>query len=318
MPKSRLAKRKDETARVRIAYDGEAVRAGSMDVLELAPALLAFAELLKMANASANGDQASVSVRVESRFRKSSFGIDLNVVQTLANTLVINVDMATALEVAKFVIGSGGVVGLIQLLRKLRGKKPIAEVPRPDGQMELQYLGDGAGATAQTLVINKNVYNLYGAFDARVAVERTLRPLEDEGIDTFKIIHGVDAVESIGRKEVPYFRAPDGPIGIVEEIADSTYEAGFRVIKPSFEEGLRWTLSDGRRRYGVDIEDREFLARVDRGEPFGKGDVLKVKVQQKSTRSADGELKTVMRVLKVLEHRPAARQTKLQFEPPKT
>lgn len=66
-------------ARVSIAYDGEAVRDGSMDVQQLAPALLAVSDLFKAANKATNGEQAALSVRVQAEFGKGSFIIDLAV-----------------------------------------------------------------------------------------------------------------------------------------------------------------------------------------------------------------------------------------------
>ena len=98
-----------------IAYDGEAVRAGSMDVRDLAPALLAVGDLVSQANVILNGDRATASVRVESDFKRSSFEISLLLHQSLidqarglfkhtvvdADTLVIEICIKNAMVSAK-------------------------------------------------------------------------------------------------------------------------------------------------------------------------------------------------------------------------
>lgn len=50
-------------ARFQLAYDGPSLRRGTMNVNELAPALLATADLLQEANHRLNGDKATVSVK---------------------------------------------------------------------------------------------------------------------------------------------------------------------------------------------------------------------------------------------------------------
>jgi hypothetical protein len=66
-----------------IAYDGEALRAGSMDVRELAPALLAIGDLLQQANRVLNDDKASLAVKVRSDFTRGSFELSFEMIQAL-------------------------------------------------------------------------------------------------------------------------------------------------------------------------------------------------------------------------------------------
>jgi hypothetical protein len=49
-------------ARFQLSYDGPALRSGAMDVNELAPALLATADLFREANKQLNGDRAEVAL----------------------------------------------------------------------------------------------------------------------------------------------------------------------------------------------------------------------------------------------------------------
>ena len=69
--------------RFTLAYDGEALKNGLMDVRELAPALLAAGELIQNSNRLLNGDRTQVSLQVKGDFRRGSFNIDLILNQNL-------------------------------------------------------------------------------------------------------------------------------------------------------------------------------------------------------------------------------------------
>ena len=60
-----------------IRYDGPALSDRSMDVAELAPALLALSDLLKIANTYANGDRAGVKVKVNADLEQHCFELNL-------------------------------------------------------------------------------------------------------------------------------------------------------------------------------------------------------------------------------------------------
>ena len=70
-------------SRFRITYDGPALESSEMDVRELAPALLAFGDLLDASTRALCGDQVRPRVNVRGSFKTGSFGIDF----TLANAV---------------------------------------------------------------------------------------------------------------------------------------------------------------------------------------------------------------------------------------
>jgi hypothetical protein len=63
-----------------------ALQSGTMDVRELAPALLAVADLCERANTLVNGDTTSIVVNVRADFRRGSFQVHFDLVQ--ASTIV--------------------------------------------------------------------------------------------------------------------------------------------------------------------------------------------------------------------------------------
>ena len=84
---------------VTIRYDGPVLSGHSIAVDDLAPALLAIAEMCKLANKEFNGDRATVKVFVNADLEQNCFELRLELVQTLishAKALIQNEDVATA------------------------------------------------------------------------------------------------------------------------------------------------------------------------------------------------------------------------------
>src|SRR3990167_1486827 len=71
------------TASFEIAFDGEALQGHSMDVQQLAPALLALGDLIREANTQLNGDRSKVRVLVQSDFEHKCFNVSLDIIQTV-------------------------------------------------------------------------------------------------------------------------------------------------------------------------------------------------------------------------------------------
>jgi len=63
-------------ATFQIIYDGPALENSTMDVKDLAPALLALGEAIEQANFSTNHQKASVVLNVRASFKTGCFGIE--------------------------------------------------------------------------------------------------------------------------------------------------------------------------------------------------------------------------------------------------
>jgi hypothetical protein len=123
-------------------------------------------------------------------------------------------------------------------------------------------------------------------------------PLETEGFEVFEARDGDAVAVRVSREETEYF-------ALGEEAEDllfnSESEALLEIVKPSFQSGLKWTVSDGRARFFVNIKDDAFLHRIQEREiSFTKGDVLKVRLVTRNWRD-QGSLKSRNTVIKVLE-----------------
>ena len=78
-------------AELHVVYDGDAVRSGSMDVKELAPALLSIGALCEEANRTLNGDRAQITVNVRAGFERGSFEVTLEILQTCATSCWVTI-----------------------------------------------------------------------------------------------------------------------------------------------------------------------------------------------------------------------------------
>lgn len=98
-----------------VIYDGPALAGSLIDVRDLAPALLAFGDVIEQANATINDGQAKVTLKVSASFKSGCFGIDFAVVQGLldqALDLFKGTPIASAKELTDYLgffkdVGSG-------------------------------------------------------------------------------------------------------------------------------------------------------------------------------------------------------------------
>ena len=96
-----------------------------------------------------------------------------------------------------------------------------------------------------------------------------------------------------------------------EEIEDETRKMTLQIISLSFKEDNKWRLTDGAEPFTADIEDVDFLNKIANDEiSFGKNDYLICEVRERQSMTSKG-LKKERTVMKVIEHKPAARQLRL-------
>ena len=86
-----------------IRYDGPALAEHSMDVSDLAPALLGLSEIAKIANQKINGEQSSVKVFISVDTEQKCFQFNIEIAQTLlqqVSLILHNEHVATAKDIA--------------------------------------------------------------------------------------------------------------------------------------------------------------------------------------------------------------------------
>lgn len=275
-----------------------------MDVRDLAPALLAIGALLDAANETLGGNPKAVSVHVRA-LEAGSFSVDLELVENLYRrgiALLTGQEVDGALKLKELVLF--GAVGLVWLVRRLRGGRPD-QIERLEGGVT-RLTKDG-----ESFDVPMEVLRLYQSVPVRSALQDVVAtPLARDGIDTLVIADRLNRLV-IEAAEAGYFRLPTMPD---QTLADDLVDRSFSIISLAFKEDNKWRLYDGQNQIAATINDQEFLAGFERNDiRFAKGDILVCSVRFIQRQTAKG-LVGEYTIERVKEHREAPRQIALGFE----
>ncbi|MDH5669340.1 MAG: hypothetical protein OEY86_15145 [Nitrospira sp.] len=288
-----------------LAYEGSAVDQGTMDVYQLAPALIALGDLFKESNAILNKGKATVGIRVTEHIKRGSFELTFVIDQTLidttgnlfSNTIRNPQDLAILLGVFTETGGLSVSHGLIQFLKLLKGEKPSKD---DKGRVTVNVTGDG-----NTVIINPDVTQLYESGKMRRAIDSVTAPVNTPGVDRI-CFSGVDngEIQKIEKNERPYFMAPaasEEPATTSPGIASNIAERDLELVSPVFKKSNKWRFTDGNATFHALMADQDFLAQVhSRVRRFAEGDILRVSLQIDTTKTQEG-LKTQYTIIKVLD-----------------
>lgn len=338
-------------ATIQLAYDGEALRSGSMDVRDLAPALLAVGVLCERSSDVLNQGRGKVSVKVRSDFKTGSFELSIDITQHLidaAKFLFTHKDQVTTAKDLLQIIGLTGAgvgataVSLFKLIKWIKGRRATKTTFLESGQVRIyidnsvhvdnsvridnsiridtsgsvdspvsigQADDKGSDRTEsgpdnppqiEVIDVSPEVVALYNDQEVRRAALGVIKPLEQEGIDTLEVRQESTVVEIVKKEDLPAFVSLS-PVVAPEPILQSERKAALIVVKPSFEDDLKWMFSDGEARFNAAMRDEVFLDRLaNRYVYFTKGDVLVVRLRSTTYRTLTG-IRTDHEILEVLD-----------------
>jgi hypothetical protein len=276
-------------ATVVIGYDGEALRDGTMNVRDLAPALIAFGELVQAANSALNGSDVRVVVNIRA-FRAGSMN---TLLQTLVETTTpLFQARADARDILDWIGVGNDVTGLslLGLIRFLAGRR-LTRTPEPtqtdtpEPPPPTTATAEGGGITFYVngdinapVTIQPQVDMLLRDEGVRKALPGVVEPLKRPGIDRFFAAPpqpGAPPSVSVTKEEAPFFEMDAAPEIEEQVLPPTTRPNAYEVVKPVLKGEAKWELSDAAGRKDVSIEDEVFLRDVRDGVlEFGSKHVL--------------------------------------------
>lgn len=244
--------------RTTIRYDGPALAHHEMDVQDLAPALLALAEVIQVANQRFNGSHATIKVLVNADVEQRCFMVDISLVQSLAEqarTIFGLEDVKTAKEIAEWVgIIGGGAVSFFGLLRWLAGSK-AAERPleiKSDGDGNVTIVGNN-----NTIIVPEQVYQLTQIPRAVEKAKAVMRPLENDGYETMAFIEGDRPVFEVTKNEAMAVEdLPSQPLEEIPTDSVSHIRGKVRIKSAQYEGTAQWSFLWSGRAISAEMVDR--------------------------------------------------------------
>lgn len=271
-----------KSVKARIAYTGKALENGEMNVRELAPALLAFADLVKFANKEIGSESKIKVLMNQDSIKRGSFDLTFLLDTTMLQDVTNLVGMAKHNGLSDLMLALGWTVTIADVPGKVQG---IFQFIKQVGDRIIKSVDTNAENDVEVTLddgdkirTTQNVINIYGNENCRIAIERIISPVEAEnGIDGFELRNpdtgNKEAIERVSKDEAYLFKA-SMPGKIEEELKTETQELWVQIISPNFGDG-KWKFDSGGGFLWATIQDDEFLQKIENHKlRFGKGDML--------------------------------------------
>ena len=303
-----------EGTKFQVRYEGPLLADHTMDVRDLAPAMLALGDLIREANNEINEGRSKVKLLVNSDFEHGCFNINFELVQSFleqVKTLIDDDNVKTAREVLEWIGIIGTSIGLPFLaylkLRKGRPIQDVTELKDPDktGIVEVRFEGD-----LNYVEVHQKVYNLGENPRAKRAVAGTLGPLDAEGIESMEAKEEGGTPTTIGKAEARDIKASCGDPDAEIEHEPQEVIAHLRVYGPVFDRSApRWRFEYGQERIYADISETTIAKEAISRGSVSVGDTYKVRMTITEHETPKHQFRNEYKVLEVLKFVPAPRQT---------
>lgn len=297
--------------RLSVRYAGPALEANSMDVRQLAPSLLALADLFAIAHAEAGPTLTPPPALEVTAQRGGSFIVDLWLAAQDQFVDLLGGDTSTATANG---LGIGvPVVGAISWLihRRRRGREQAVTRVDP-GTVRVNW-ADGTVLEAPIAA-----ERLVERMDFNRTAAQVFEPLRKEGIESVEIqttsSRGRGFVRSakVERDDLPSFSQPPSDDKV---LSDNTRIVTVRIENAAFKVGNKWRVHDGRASMWASLDDLGYVQRIVAGEErFGLGDRLVVQMRDRQLQTTEGDgITWEHSIQRVIEHRHLPPPDELPF-----
>lgn len=267
-----------------LSYHGTAVDEGRLDLYSAAANMIAFSDFVTVAGKAVYGPNVEMKAEVGG-FRAGSFVTDVYfqlVLPSMALLPAVNIQ-----EVVKTIKDS------LDVWKHLKGSPPKAVEARGDGDNITVTNNNG-----DTIIVNRPSLTVVMSPESTDAVERFIGvALAQQGIDSLQIKSAKKAIAKVVDSDALYYTSVTANV----PVTDNEFDYALTIEAAAFKDGHKWRFSDGGASFFAEIVDTDFLARVDQGEPFAKGDALRVRMRLEQSRQGQ-ELTTIRTIVKVFDH----------------
>ncbi len=287
-----------------VKYDGDALANHEMDVAILAPALMGMQKVLDALVTESTEGEYRASLKIKGNAKAGSIEIEL-VTQAISNMKLLKdiiVDVFSYRDVVALATITTLLVPLLALIKKFGRRKPTKVEDMGDGNVKIYFDSD-------ITIVNNHVYHVYNNFEVREAAYKAVKPLEQEGIDSFVIYEKSKKLVEVNKEDVSRFVPPS----VADRMLVSEEITFLQIVTIKFNMNNKWQFTQGDSVINANIIDDDFIAKVRNGVPFQDGDILKVKLQKEQYQEK-GKLKTNYKILEVLDHQKAAQQQPFDFD----
>jgi len=288
-----------------LKYDGDALSSHSMDLQDLAPALLGISELLGNVAKIIVGDDIKISVKIKGNPQEGSICCHLEIVQSILKqfTDLFSSNEASAFSNLMTVLQAVGIVGgagILGFFLKIKKNKEIANIELKGEQSIITFTDQST--SIEHIHIGQIILN----HDCMHQLNKVIKPLEQDGVDTLVFSSNSDDTK-VSKDDIPYFK--NATVKQILSVQEQTQWLSIESI--SFKDGNKSKFSDGTSSFYVEIGDDDFMKKINLGEvSFAKHDVLHclVEIEQSFIQNA---LKTNRIIKKVIEHKKGMNQVKM-------
>jgi hypothetical protein len=290
-----------------ISYAGTALESNSMDVRQLAPSLLALADLFVVAH-NRVGSPLELPPALEiTAQRDGSLVVDMWLAWAEQRQTLIGIMSSDGASAAANTAELAAVViaGLRWIVKRDQvGGEQSVEPIAPD-QIRVKW-ADGteieAPVQAQQLIENMDFRRISG---------RVFEPLRQQGIDEIDLRSG-NRHAIVHRENLRAFNAPPEDPNL---ISDNTRVVTIRVETLGMNPGNKWRVNDGSGSVWVSINDLGFVDKMVSGEErFAPSDVLVVEMRDRQFRDGGSGFVMERSIERVLEHRITPSPDELPFD----
>jgi len=248
-----------------------------------------------------------IEIKVKA-LEKGSFLCHIELIETTLDSLK-NLLTKENIEVGAAIVGT--LVGLIELKKFLKGKRPADVTKEGDRTKIVNKDGD-------VIIIENVTFNIYEH-------NATVKDALAQNFDVLNNDPAITGFEITDKNEKPLVRVEKKDFSDLSQKSEDVEEgerklieaATVNVVRVSFEESLKWDFYYRGIKISAKITDPTFYDLIDKGQAFAKGDVLEVELQtnQKFEESVNTFVTKSYQVNKIVRHLSRNEQQKINFKP---